>query len=515
MDMTEHQSSPKVRIGVIQSTDSVEFHVNQNYELIDHAGQLVKAGQRNKKSRIEIESSQPAKIAYQIRLGKIALKADADSFLAAVKAKHIAASARHIGEVLSFRDRTVDNREYWITTGNYATYEEAIEAQQEFSDFEDNSIVEKLITNPSGTLRLDGVPLRNRVRIIPGKLVESRITIQNVIVGIEFHWQRLEAQEYRGIIEIAFNNEGKLSVINEIDMEEYLISVNSSEMTPDCPMDLLKAQTIAARSTILATMGKHHYSQPFHLCADDHCQCYRGTTYESATSVQAVRETAGETLFFGNQVCDARYAKICGGVMESYENVWEKKQIPYLRAGIDGDLEIELPLNTEEKARKFIDSNLPAYCNTDMYELPKMLEYSNHLFRWRVTHRREELQDIIRSRSNEDIGQLLNIVPLKRGVSGRLMQIEIIGTKRRLTITRELAIRRILSRSHLYSSCFYIEKALAEDGTIDAITFVGAGWGHGVGLCQVGATIMAKKGFTYPQILAHYYKDANLVKLYE
>lgn len=278
-------------------------------------------------------------------------------------------------------------------------------------------------------------------------------------------------------------------------------------------MGLLKAQTIAARSTIFATMGKHHFGQAFHICADDHCQCYRGTSYEQETSARAVNECLGETLMFENQVCDARYAKICGGVMESYENVWENKKIPYMVSGIDGEIEIDYPINTEEKARAFIDASPDVYCNTDQYKLPKMLEFSNHLFRWKLKYSREELEEIIRQKTGEDIGELQDILPLERGESGRLIYINIVGSKKTLKVGKELAIRRVLSKSHVYSSCFYVDKTV-KDGKVKAFTLVGAGWGHGVGLCQVGATIMAEKGFSYADILAHYYKQSELKKLY-
>lgn len=514
MEETTKISGLKVRIAVIQSTKTVEFQVNQPYKLVNKNGATIRTGKGNVRSCLQIKSSRPANIIYQIRLAKVRQKRDAGRLIQDFSEKQIRATTRQVGELITFKNHAVDNREYWIVSGEFETHEQAEKAQTLLADTEDNTIIEKITVKPYGKIRFEDEDLGEVVRIVPESPEDARITIYNVMVGIEFHWQRLEAQDYRGIVEVSFSNDGQLSVINEVDIEHYLISVNSSEMTPDCPMDLLKAQTVAARSTILATMGKHHYSQNFHLCADDHCQCYRGTTYEKAASIQAIQDTLGEVLLFEDEICDARYAKICGGVMESYENVWEEKKIPYLSAGVDGEIEIDTPLDTEEKARAFIDSEPKVYCNTELHELPKMLDYANRLFRWRVTYRRQELADIIRAKTNDDIGQLIDIIPLARGISGRIKYIEIVGSKKTLKIKRELAIRRILSRSHLYSSCFYVEKTSSNNGKVDYFTFVGAGWGHGVGLCQVGATIMAKNGFSYRDILNHYYKGACILKLY-
>lgn len=513
MEKNSDRRGPVIRIGVIQSIDTVEISVNQNARIINQQNQIVGTIHPDQHIKLIPREFQAGGMNYYIRIARLPEKKSAESILARLKKEGIQSEIQHVGEVLEFQTYTMDNREYWVLVGPYNSVAEANEKVGLFQDFSDQTVIKIPNPLPTGVIGLDAQALGSIIRIVPENLVNSRITISNVRVGIEFHWDRLEAQDYRGIIEVCFNDEGKFTVINEISIEDYLTSVNSSEMTPDCPMDLLKSQTVAARSTIFATMGKHHFGQPFHLCADDHCQCYRGTRYVQEISARAVDECAGEVLLFDGRICDARYAKICGGVMESFENVWEEYHVPYLVAGIDGEFKIDLPVNTEERAKAYIDANPDAYCNTDKYELPKMLAYANHLFRWKIEYSREELEAIIQQRTGHDLGELKEIRPIKRGDSGRLMYIELVGSKKTVKIGKELAIRRALSKTHLYSACFYVETK-TQSGKVTHFILKGAGWGHGVGYCQVGATIMAQKGFSYQKILAHYFKQSELVKLY-
>jgi len=403
-----------------------------------------------------------------------------------------------------------------VTINNFTSKEEANEFVRKNKLLNDTIVVEEIKKTASGEICLGSQNLGSRIKITPSA-ENALINVANVPIGIEFHWQRRETLAYRGRIEVGFNNNGKLEVINELDIENYLASVNSSEMTPDCPLSLLEAQTVAARSTVFATMGKHHYNTNYHLCSDDHCQCYQGAKREQEISRQAIKNTFGDVLMFGNEVCDARYSKICGGIMESYNNVWEEWDVPYLIAGVDSDQPIDFPANTEKKAKQLIDSDTSAFCNTNLHQLPEKLAnlYSTkNLFRWEVIYEREELEEIIAQKLKSDLGELKDIKPLNRGPSGRLIYIKLIGSKNNIKVGKELEIRRVLSKSHLYSSCFYVEKEIANDGKVKRFILKGAGWGHGVGLCQVGATVMALNNYLYEDILKHYYKGIKILKLY-
>ena len=408
----------------------------------------------------------------------------------------------------------VDNREWWVLAGSFSSKEEALAFRKKTGEVPDGEIIELIIQPATGTLMCGEKQSANQLRIVPAEPHPGVITIKNVLVGIGFHWQHYETQSLCGFLEIVVNNEGKLTAIDVAPVEEYLASVNSSEMRADCPAELLKAQTVAARSTIFATMGKHHYSEPFHLCADDHCQDYHGYGAIKEVSRQAAQSTYGEVLMFENHVCDARYAKICGGVTEDYKNVWDAREIPYLTSVLDSEEPIKIPLEDESVARNYIDSSPDVYCNTTRYSIPESLSEAKKLFRWEVEYTRQELQDIISQKLAVDFGELMDIVPGKRGVSGRLMDIKIIGTLQQITVKRELEIRRVLSKSHLYSSCFYIQRERDSAGAIKKFILRGAGWGHGVGMCQIGAGVMAARGFGYDAILRHYYKGAQLQRIY-
>jgi len=265
-------------------------------------------------------------------------------------------------------------------------------------------------------------------------------------------------------------------------------------------------------------MGKHHYDTDFHLCSDDHCQCYHGAIKEQESSRQAVMNTLGEVIMFGDEVCDARYSKICGGIIESYDNVWDNREVPYLKAGVDTKGKIDFPADSEKKARELIDSDLDVFCNTNKYKLPPKLAelYSTeNLFRWTVTYSREKIEELLLKKMNIKLVELKDIVPVSRGASGRLIYVDFVGTDRTVRVGKELKIRRVLSDSHLYSSCFYVEKVMTHDGShVKDFILKGAGWGHGVGLCQVGATVMALQNYSYQDILKHYFQNIEIVKLY-
>ncbi len=516
--MITSSNIPTIRIGVLQSADRVTLRCTESFSLQNVHGDKLYWGEANRDYILTIHSGRPATVRYQVRAGIEKDLAHANERADALRNQGLPATVRTVGVDFEINGHRIDNREHWIVIGDFDSYEQALAFRNRQDQLGEFVVVEQVLSPASGTIELAGKIFEAPIRLIPDQQSpNTHITVKDIMIGIEFHWQRFEDLDYRGIIEVGFNNQGKLAVINELDLENYLVSVNSSEMTPDCPLELLKAQTVIARNTVLATMGKHHYNTNFHLCSDDHCQCYQGKKREQLVSRQAVETTLGQVIMYENEICDARYSKICGGIMEAYHNVWENRLIPYMVMGVDSDQPIDHPANTEEKARWLIDTEVPAYCNTHLHPLPPKLAnlYSTqNLFRWQVTYQREELEQLIAEKTGEDIGELKDIIPLERGDSGRLIYIEIVGSKKRLKIGKELQIRRALSKSHLYSSCFYVEKQHDSDGRVEQFILKGAGWGHGVGLCQVGATVMAMKQIPYQKILQHYYKNTRLVELY-
>ena len=335
---------------------------------------------------------------------------------------------------------------------------------------------------------------------------ERTFVLRNVRIGIGFHWDRCEDQEFAGKLEILRNSDGTETAVNIIDLEDYLCSVISSEMSANSPMELLKAHAVISRSWAIRAIEAnasniHKVSNyesnghvGFDVCADDHCQRYEGLTRMNVRAVEAVRATEGQVLKYGDEICDCRFHKCCGGKTEEFETCWEDKHVPYLES-------VECPYCAPNYLK---DKTLLRQSLND-YDL-ETADYHD----WKVSYSSSELGAIIRDKSGIDFGDILELIPLKRGKSGRIFELEIVGTKHRQIIGKELTIRRWLSKTCLYSSWFDVKKTCQ----LSIVNFQlnGHGWGHGVGLCQIGAATMAIEGYSYEQILAQYYRGSSLAR---
>ena len=374
-------------------------------------------------------------------------------------------------------------------------------------------------------------------------------TLENVTIGVSFHWKRKENQTFRGALKLIVEND-KVTTINILSIEEYLLSVISSEMSATASLELLKAHAVISRSWLLAQIKKDNVEATadpglhqefetsneeeeikwwdrddhvnFDVCADDHCQRYQGITRASTEAVrQAIEATWGQVLMYGGELCDARFSKSCGGVYEQFENCWQDNPHPYLVARRDDDDEMNFPdLTREDIAADWILSSPHAHCNTtDKEVLSQVLndydQETTDFYRWRVEYTQEELSHIIRERTGDDYGRIIDLEPVARGTSGRLYKLRIVGEKKTKTIGKELTIRYALSPTCLYSSAFIVEKINENDEPYpEKFVLRGAGWGHGVGLCQIGAAVMGAKGYDYHQILLHYFIDAQIKSIY-
>ena len=381
--------------------------------------------------------------------------------------------------------------------------------------------------------------------ILCSSLHRATFTLNAVTIGINFHWEQQEAQTFEGNLRFLMESEGTITVINEIGVESYLKSVISSEMNAQAPVELLKAHAITSRSWLAATLERQKLSSIKHttamrgtkteteltrwydredhtlfdVCADDHCQRYQGITKIISPEVeQAIQITRGMFLLHNDQICDARFSKACGGMTEPFETTWEETTIPYLQSVSDSSSK-HSPIKAETDAERWIFGKPDAYCNTTDEKilkqiLPSFDRSTTDFFRWRVEYAREELEQLLLKKSGIDFGTLLDIVPIQRGPSGRISKLKIAGTKRTMLIAKELEIRKWLSPSHLYSSAFIVQTERTQENIPVRFTFHGAGWGHGVGLCQIGAAVMAVKGFTAEEILQHYFSAAVIKTLY-
>lgn len=381
---------------------------------------------------------------------------------------------------------------------------------------------------------------------------DASFSLEDVTIGINFHWERQETQTFLGTLRLVVD-EGKITAINQVPAEDYLTSVISSEMNATSSLEFLKAHAVISRSWLLAQIEKRKalskqgsnffpflkteteyirwYDREDHtifdVCADDHCQRYQGITRMVSDHVEeAIRSTYGQVLWDGKSICDARFSKCCGGATEVFSACWQDEDKPYLAAFLDrpaqaGQAADTLPdLTDEETARKWILSAPPAFCNTqDKQVLRQVLngydQETADFYRWHIDYTQEELASLIARKTGLRFGKILDLVPLERGKSGRIVRLKIVGTERERVIGKELEIRRTLSESHLKSSAFVVETQQGADGIPQSFHLSGAGWGHGVGLCQIGAAMMGEKGYDHEAILRHYYPGATLKTLYK
>jgi stage II sporulation protein D len=380
----------------------------------------------------------------------------------------------------------------------------------------------------------------------PDLIPAASFAIANVTIGVNFHWEKKEEQVFRGSLCLVKDGDDMI-VINILPVEQYLMSVISSEMSATSSLELLKAHAVISRGWALAQIEKRgilqtriaKYSstsiteqeitrwydredhQLFDICADDHCQRYHGISRATTPMVgEAVKQTEGEVLTYDGMLCDTRFSKCCGGKTELFENSWEPIHHPYLQSIYDCTADKarkDYNLSNEEDATAWIMKKPKSYCNTaDQKILTQVLndyDQSTHdFFRWKLSYGAAELGELIKKRTGIDFGTILDLIPVQRGASGRIVRLKISGSRKTMIIGKELEIRKALSNSHLHSSAFVVAKEEDSNGLI--FTLFGAGWGHGVGLCQIGAAVMGAKGFSYTEILKHYYKGAELEKRY-
>ncbi len=373
----------------------------------------------------------------------------------------------------------------------------------------------------------------------------ATFTLHAVMIGIAFHWERKEDQTFAGDLVLVARADGTLAAINEIPLEEYLASVISSEMSATAPAALLRAHAITSRSWLVAMLEREQrqrqrgrpsqrtltrpgelirwYDREDHdlydVCADDHCQRYQGVSkIITAAAAAAVQDTRGMFLVYKNEICDARFSKACGGLSENFENAWENTPVPYLQCIADAR-QAYPPLRSEAEAEQWILSQPEAFCNTTdgrilQQILPSFDQETTDFFRWQVRYEREQLEEILQRKSGMHFGVLQDLVPVQRGPSGRLVKLKIVGSEQTLVVGKELEIRRWLSPSHLYSSAFIVKTERDGRGLPVRFTLHGAGWGHGVGLCQIGAAVMAIAGYRAEEIVQHYFRGAKLRRLY-
>ncbi|MFH1861559.1 MAG: SpoIID/LytB domain-containing protein [bacterium] len=524
--MKQYPGEPLLRIGFMKGYEKIDFRISGKFNLTDLDGQPIFTEIVSPlKWRSLIEDGRGATFIYSVLV--TACREEAQTIELVNKLRRLFPQVRmqRLGGRLMIEGEVVnDNTKYRILAGAFETEAEANKLMQKFSEEYAPRVIREKVKEPQGNIEVYDAEydysstIENGFRIVPLE-DDVTITLYGVKVGAGFQWESMADRTYKGIIEIRVGNDARLCAISELPIDGYLQGVVPAEMPAGYPLEALKAQAVAARSEVLAKLGTQHLNDPFDFCANVHCQVYSGTSSEAESTNEAVRSTHGEVLFYGDYLCDAVYSAVCGGHTEHKHNVWNPPEEPYLIGKFDAPKEMgefaDLDLSREKSVRQWISSRPEVFCSLNRPDLPALLSYSKKYFRWEVKYSRKELEEIIKTRTGEDIGTLYDIIPLQRGVSGRLNEVEILGSRKNIRIKKELNIRRALSPTYLRGACFVIDIEMGEIGIPLGFTFHGAGWGHGVGMCQTGAAVMALDGYKYKEILSHYYTDAAVRRVYE
>ncbi len=517
---------PVVRIGIVEAQDYIDFRISGEFSIVDSTDiTLINKIKSNRKWRVKIKESKAGSEKFHLVLYESFEKERVEEKLKSAIKYDPEATIEELGGDIYLGETLINNNtKYILLSGNYRT---EVEAKKDFKRFqyEFNPYVTKETTRqPRGILEFfdseydNSGEVKNSFKIIPTD-VNATAQLYNIKKYDEIlQKEHSEDRIYNGTLEFRLDNKGKLMVVSEIPLEPYLKRVVYSEIGTDLPLEFSKSLAIVCRSEVLARVDHKHLGDPYDMCDWGHCLRYYGEDFSDEKISKAVEETRGHVIFTQkNNICDAYFNLICGGHTEDATGVWEIDEAPQFHGKYDWK---EIPkdftsLKDEKMVRRWILSRPDAWCNFRGREVPQSLEQYKKYFRWEVNHTRKELEEIIRKKTGEDIGVLFDIIPIRRGSSGRLKEIELIGSLKNYRIRGELNIRASLAYDYLESSCFVVEKELDDIGTPITFTLVGAGQGHGVGMCKTGAAVMALEGYKWQDILNHYFENCEIRSFYD
>ncbi|MDD5088465.1 MAG: SpoIID/LytB domain-containing protein [bacterium] len=512
-----------IRVGLLEDYEKLTFSFSGQYCIESLAGDPVRSAAPSAvKWRARVEQSTPAQFLFSVLANSFSKQADALVLAEQFESDGTHAVVRQIGGPIEVEGRVVgDNTLYRVQVGNFRAEADAVKFAETLYDDYAPRIVREVLRAAQGTIELfdaeliESFTVKNGLRLVPAS-DDAAVTVYGVRTGSGFHYEPVEDRTYGGILEIYFDHTGQLAAVNEIPIDTYLKGVVPSEMPAGFPAQALCAQAIIARSVVLSEKGIKHLNDRYDICAHVHCQVYSGLTQEDRRTNAAVEATRGQVLVNGERLVMAHYSAVCGGHTEDAEATWATGGNGALRGHpCSCNPDANLPdLTTETGVRQWVNSTPDVCCNLAGLDLPVSADYSRRHFRWEISYSRTELEEIIREKTGVDVGTLYDILPVKRGVSGRLIEIEILGSRRNLRVQRELRIRRGLHKSALPSSCFVVDVVSDADGMPMEIVFTGAGYGHGVGLCQCGAARQAAEERACEDILRFYFPETKVVKLY-
>lgn len=522
---TRIEEMPVLRIGIIESRDSVEFKATGRFSVLNDQGiPILKEVASPVKWRIRITPRQPAKYVYNILLGKFMKRHEAHELEYALIEKGIGTRVKTLGGKLYFGEHIAnDNSQCWVVVDELPSEKDARTFARERLNTFSYQIVKEKIHEPLAKLELFDSDFEklgetdNIIRIVPESL-DVLTYIYDSGGESDGQFSSVRHRSFRGPIEFRSTSEGKILIVCEMPLEKYVESVVALETKPEYPIEVVKAQAIAVRSKTIASLGVKHYDDMFHLCSSAHCQAFHGIRDLPMNFLQAVQQTIGIVIQNPREVVDANFTLVCGGHTESWHNLTLDKYFdpyPAVFDGANNNEQAQFDLTSADHLKHWVENDPDVYCN-----LSKVPDANSHFqalrahFRWRVAYDRQELEAIINAATGNDIGDLFDIIPIRQGVSGRIIELEILASNKNLVLAGEQHIRKTLAPGGLPSSCFSIEKQIDDDGFPISFAFKGAGSGHGVGLCLAGGIHLALQGKNHQEILAHYFRSTELKKIY-
>ncbi len=516
---------PQLQICAFKQQDHIDLQFDiADYQFRDeHNNVLFPDIQNNGFWRIKVKDSQLPEYAYYLILRESENRREMEELLSVYKQKQDNILLHEIGGTIFIdKHRVFSNQKYMVLAGPFSTEKEAHHSSKEFGQIVHSRIYRRLLKPAHGRIEIydanyeQFIEVNNFIQVVP-KNNKGYLRIKHFPIR-HLHGQKTEHKDlfYRGRLKIIIDEHSSLSGINELAVEDYLKGVLLSEISPHAPEEFIRSMAIVARSYVFARLGQKHADEGFDFCSDSHCLRYYGKKIKAPQVDAAVRQTVGQVLQNHGRICNAYFSYSCGGHTENTSGVWLNEDVPYIQGKFDGEAVDDpgLDLTKEEDVRKWIMTRPEVNCKIDVQQWADSYELSADSFRWEVFYTRNELEEIMREKTGEDVGIIYEIIPLKRGVSGRIKEIEILGSLKNVHIAGEHNIRSALSETFLNSSCFIIKTELDNEGVPLNFVFIGAGKGHGVGLCKAGATKLATKGKDYKQILLHYFENCQIERIY-
>jgi stage II sporulation protein D len=515
----EKKKEPFIRVGLVWNIQSIEFTVKKPFQITNYDGTFIARGSKEGRWRADVRLSKPGQTAYLLVAASMSTQQNAQEKEKEIQKMGFDTFIQSTGTPLNVSGQQVlNNRTYRVyLTKRFSDRERAQEYRDSIWNHLETFITSQEITKPTGTILLKNLENGQSFESFRPILIRGTpVTLHDIPVGTGYHWESKETRSYPEIIGFDLDNSGQLAVINIIPLETYLQGVVPSEMPDGFPLEALKAQAVAARSEVLSKIGFVHNADPFDICADVHCQVYSGLTKRASSTDKAVLETSGMVLWKDGKICDAVYSAVCGGHGEDNDQIWGGQSKSYLNGIYDGPRSLQYygSLDQEANIKRWLDSKPSAYCNTSKGWILPSMNYTQKYFRWTVRYTQNELRLCLMNYSGRDVGAVLDLIALQRGSSGRITRLKVIGDRSEYIIEKELEIRKALANSTLWSSCFYVIKNKLQGNVPSEFELKGAGFGHGVGMCQTGAAAMAINGKRFHEILKQYYQGTHIKRLY-